>query len=195
MPDIYFKSVPFSKEDVTLALESGVDGIITEAEHVEGVRSLALCDVRAEADMPSVGLGSKAEEESIASRIAGGERLVLAQGWEIIPVENEQAFQAARAVAKNSDVILLDEPSSALDPIAEYKMFETMAGLCKNKDVLSVIVSHRLSSAAVCEKIFVFDKGKLAEQGTHKKLLENGGVYAEMFKKQAQNYLTEAAHE
>ena len=77
MPDIYFKSVPFSKEDVTLALESGVDGIITEAEHVEGVRSLALCDVRAEADMPSVGLGSKAEEESIASRIAGGERLVL----------------------------------------------------------------------------------------------------------------------
>ncbi len=49
MPDIYFKSVPFSKEDVTLALESGVDGIITEAEHVEGVRSLALCDVRAEA--------------------------------------------------------------------------------------------------------------------------------------------------
>ena len=85
MPDIYFKSVPFSKEDVTLALESGVDGIITEAEHVEGVRSLALCDVRAEADMPSVGLGSKAEEESIASRIAGGERLVLAQGWEIIP--------------------------------------------------------------------------------------------------------------
>ena len=63
MPDIYFKSVPFSKEDVTLALESGVDGIITEAEHVEGVRSLALCDVWAEADMPSVGLGSKAEEE------------------------------------------------------------------------------------------------------------------------------------
>ena len=95
MPDIYFKSVPFSKEDVTLALESGVDGIITEAEHVEGVRSLALCDVRAEADMPSVGLGSKAEEESIASRIAGGERLVLAQGWEIIPGENLLAVEVA----------------------------------------------------------------------------------------------------
>lgn len=106
-----------------------------------------------------------------------------------------QKIAIARAVAKNSDVILLDEPSSALDPIAEYKMFETMAGLCKNKDVLSVIVSHRLSSAAVCEKIFVFDNAELAEQGTHKKLLENGGVYAEMFKKQAQNYLTEAAYE
>ena len=106
-----------------------------------------------------------------------------------------QKIAIARAVAKNSDVILLDEPSSALDPIAEYKMFETMAGLCKNKDILSVIVSHRLSSAAVCEKIFVFDKGKLAEQGTHKELLENGGVYAEMFKKQARNYLTEASYE
>lgn len=106
-----------------------------------------------------------------------------------------QKIAIARAVAKNSDVILLDEPSSALDPIAEYKMFETMAGLCKNKDVLSVIVSHRLSSAAVCEKIFVFDNAELAEQGTHRQLLENGGVYAEMFKKQARNYLTEAAYE
>ena len=106
-----------------------------------------------------------------------------------------QKIAIARAVAKNSDVILLDEPSSALDPIAEYKMFETMAGLCKNKDVLSVIVSHRLSSAAVCEKIFVFDKAKLAEYGTHKELIESGGVYAEMFKKQARNYLTEAAYE
>ena len=102
MPDIYFKSVPFSKEDVTLALESGVDGIITEAEHVEGVRSLALCDVRAEADMPSVGLGSKAEEESIASRIAGGERLVLAQGWEIIPVENLLAQPAVDVYKRQS---------------------------------------------------------------------------------------------
>lgn len=88
MPDILFKSVPFSKEDVTLALESGVDGIITEADHVEGIRALALCEVWAEADMPSVTFGSKAEEEAIAARIAGGERLVLAQGWEIIPVEN-----------------------------------------------------------------------------------------------------------
>lgn len=88
MPDIVFKSVPFCKEDVTLALESGVDGIITDAAHVDGVRTLALCDVWSEADLPSVALGSKAEEESIASRIAAGERLVLAQGWEIIPVEN-----------------------------------------------------------------------------------------------------------
>lgn len=88
MPDILFKSVPFSKEDVTLALESGVDGIITDAAHAEGVRALALCEVCTEADMPSVALGSKAEEESIAARIASGERLVLAQGWEIIPVEN-----------------------------------------------------------------------------------------------------------
>lgn len=106
-----------------------------------------------------------------------------------------QKIAIARAVAKNSDVILLDEPSSALDPIAEYKMFETMAKLCKNRNFLSVIVSHRLSSAAVCEKIFVFDNGKLAEQGSHKELLASGGVYAEMFKKQARNYLTEVSYE
>ena len=98
MPDIVFKSVPFCKEDVTLALESGVDGIITEAEHVDGVRTLALCNVWTEAEMPSVALGSRAEEASIAARISAGERLVLAQGWEVIPVEN---LLAQPAVAGN----------------------------------------------------------------------------------------------
>ena len=147
MPDIYFKSVPFSKEDVTLALESGVDGIITEAEHVEGVRSLALCDVRAEADMPSVGLGSKAEEESIASRIAGGERLVLAQGWEIIPVLAEARLAAGVLECGVPVVVVLPEALASLKNIvSELKLSQGTLTLDKATitEVKTVGLGHRV---------------------------------------------------
>ena len=108
-----------------------------------------------------------------------------------------QKIAIARAMAKGSDIIVLDEPSSALDPIAEYKMFETITALCRQKEAISVIVSHRLSSAAVCEQIFVFENGKLAEQGSHRQLLAQNGVYANLFLKQAKNYLVQgvAAYE
>lgn len=88
MPAILFKSVPFSKNDVTLALESGVDGIITDAAHAQAVAGLSLCPVHTEADMPSVPLSAKEDEVAVAARIKAGERPVLARGWEIIPVEN-----------------------------------------------------------------------------------------------------------
>ncbi len=85
---IWFKSVPFSKEDVTLALESGVDGLIVPAEQVEHVAGYARCQVRSVQDMPSLLLDSKDEEGRIVARLQGGESIVLAHGWEIIPVEN-----------------------------------------------------------------------------------------------------------
>ena len=103
----------------------------------------------------------------------------------------KQKIAIARAFAKNSPVVLLDEPSSALDPIAEYKMFETINRLCESKEKLSVIVSHRLSSAASCDKIFMFENGTLLEEGSHNELLEQNGAYASMFRKQAENYLVE----
>ncbi|MEG2140929.1 MAG: 3-dehydroquinate synthase II [Bilophila sp.] len=96
MVQVFFKSVPFFKEDVTLALESGVDGIITDAAQVQGVRALARCVVRAESEMPSGVLDTKAAEERIAARIVAGETLVLARGFEVIPVENLLAQLSSR---------------------------------------------------------------------------------------------------
>ena len=88
MMHLLFKSVPFSKEDVTLALESGVDGIITEASAVESVQKLALCDVLAESDRPLFHLESKEDETAAADCLRSGGSPLLARGWEIIPVEN-----------------------------------------------------------------------------------------------------------
>jgi len=88
MRKIYVRSVPFSKENVTLALESGVDGILVESDHVEAVAGLALCDARCDESMPVIRLTGKADEEEAARRLTAGEDVVLARGWEIIPVEN-----------------------------------------------------------------------------------------------------------
>ena len=88
MSRIYFNCVPFDKGDVTLALESGVDGVIVPREHVEQVAGLSRCPVWAAEDVATMALTVKADEEAVLERLHKGERVVLARGWEVIPVEN-----------------------------------------------------------------------------------------------------------
>ena len=82
---------------------------------------------------------------------------------------------------------MLDEPSSALDPIAEHKMFENMMRAAKGRSV--VFISHRLSSAVDADRIYLMENGSIVEFGNHKELMEKGGKYAEMFHLQAKNYV------
>lgn len=88
MPRIYFRCAPFDKSLATLALESGVDGVIVPREHVEQVAGLSRCPVWADEETPSVALTSKADEQAVLARLKNDERVVLARGWEVIPVEN-----------------------------------------------------------------------------------------------------------
>lgn len=101
-----------------------------------------------------------------------------------------QKVSTARLFARNFEIAILDEPSSALDPIAEYKMYENLVNATENKTV--VYISHRLSSATLSDKIIVIDKGRVVEQGKHQELMELGGVYSKMFALQASNYNKEA---
>lgn len=88
MSSVIFKSVPMRKEDVTLALESGVDAIIVPRAHVEQVEGLARCRVIAHEDVQTVTLDAKADEERAVELLHAGKTTVLARGWEIIPIEN-----------------------------------------------------------------------------------------------------------
>lgn len=114
---------------------------------------------------------------------------------EVLSGGQAQKIAVARAFAKDCPLVILDEPSSALDPIAEYEMYETIMKLCDNakgaQKKLSIIISHRLSSATLADHIYMMESGKVLEEGTHKQLMEQGGNYADMFIKQAQNYLQE----
>lgn len=97
-----------------------------------------------------------------------------------------QKMATARMFAKNFDIAILDEPSSALDPIAEYKMYENLISATKDKTV--IYISHRLSSAVLSDKIFVLGGGSVLESGTHSELMNSDGVYAKMFALQASSY-------
>ena len=100
-----------------------------------------------------------------------------------------QKTTVARLFARQFDIAILDEPSSALDPIAEYKMYENLIDITKNKTV--IYISHRLSSAVLSDNIIVLDKGVVAECGTHNELMQSGGEYSVMFTLQASRYTGE----
>lgn len=97
-----------------------------------------------------------------------------------------QKIAIARVFAKGADIAILDEPSSALDPVAEHKMYESMLRACKEKSV--VFISHRLSSAVLADRIYMLENGEVVEAGSHSQLMEKNGKYARMFRFQAENY-------
>ena len=97
-----------------------------------------------------------------------------------------QKTAVARMFASDFDIAILDEPSSALDPIAEYKMYENLILATKEKTV--IYISHRLSSAVLSDNIFVLGNGTVIERGSHSELMANGGEYANMFTLQASSY-------
>lgn len=104
-----------------------------------------------------------------------------------------QKVSTARMFAKNFDIAILDEPSSALDPVAEYKMYENLIKFTENKTV--IYISHRLSSAVLSDRIIVLSAGTVSETGTHSQLMSQGGEYARMFALQASSYKGEEAEQ
>lgn len=98
-----------------------------------------------------------------------------------------QKIAVARTFVKEAVMKIFDEPSSALDPIAEFELFQNI--MKEGEDHTMLFISHRLSSVKNCDKVFMLEKGHLIEEGTHQELLTANGSYAQMYKKQAMNYL------
>ena len=98
-----------------------------------------------------------------------------------------QKVAVARTFVKEAPMKIFDEPSSALDPIAEYELFKSI--LKEAKDHTMLFISHRLSSVKDCDKVFMLEKGTLIEEGTHRELIDAKKQYYQMYKKQAMNYL------
>ena len=97
-----------------------------------------------------------------------------------------QKIALARAYMRDAQLLILDEPTAALDARAEYQVFERFAELTKGRT--AVLISHRFSTVRMADRILVLEKGELMEIGSHAELLERGGKYAELFHLQAQGY-------
>ena len=101
----------------------------------------------------------------------------------------KQKLMFARALYKNAPVVVLDEPTAALDPIAENELYQKYGNLTQEKT--SIYISHRLASTRFCDRIVLIDNKTIAESGSHEELMKTGGKYAKMFEIQSQYYKEE----
>jgi ABC-type multidrug transport system fused ATPase/permease subunit len=98
-----------------------------------------------------------------------------------------QKVAIIRALYKNSPVLILDEPTAALDPVAEYEIYRKFAQMSEEK--LTVYISHRVYSSRFCDKIAVFEKGEIKEYGTYEELMRLQGKYFDLYNKQAEYFI------
>ena len=99
-----------------------------------------------------------------------------------------QKVAIARVFVRPYDLIIMDEPSSALDPVAEYELNHSVLNAADSRNRTVLFISHRLSTTRFADRIFLFANGELCEQGSHDELISANGKYAEMFRMQAEKY-------
>lgn len=163
----------------------------TLAENVS-MKNLKNTDMeKAELSLRRAGLGHKLDEwekglETQMLKIMHNDGVILS-GGEI------QKMGLARALYKDAPIVVLDEPTAALDPIAESKMYQDFDELVKGK--IAIYISHRLASTRFCDVIAMFEDGQLIEYGTHDELMNKQGKYAAMFDMQAHYYKYEDGKE
>lgn len=128
-------------------------------------------------------------EKGIAQLPQGKDTLLsfdLAQGSGGLSGGERQRLALARALYKDSPVLIFDEPSAALDPIAEVELFEKLTEFTREKTL--IYITHRLSCAKYCDRIVYMRDGRIAEMGTHEQLMQNGGEYATQYRAQRAYY-------
>lgn len=121
-------------------------------------------------------------------KYTSAEKYLDSEGTELSGGERQKLI-LARALYKDAPVLILDEPSSALDPIAEAELYEKYHEMTKNKT--SIYISHRLSSAKFCDEVLLLENGQIVERGSHDELMKIDKQYAHMFKVQSQYYKEE----
>jgi ATP-binding cassette subfamily B protein len=122
-------------------------------------------------------------------RLSAGYDTVLGnlfEGGEELSMGEWQRIALARAFLRKAPIVILDEPSSALDVEAEYEVFRKFKQITRNRT--SIVISHRLSTVRMADRILVLDQNRIVESGTHDQLCQAGGIYARMFELQAESY-------
>ena len=129
--------------------------------------------------------------------LPGGMDAMLLKNIDLNGVElsggQTQRLALARAIYRDAPVLVLDGPTAALDPLAEYDLYQRFAELSEGRT--SIFISHRLSSTRFCDRILLLEDGRIVESGTHDELMRKNGKYAALFRVQAQYYQEEGVQD
>lgn len=161
-------------QNVASAPETGTDQAKMDPDRVRQCLKLA-------------GLWEKVESLPLKENTSLGRR-VNSQAVDLSGGEKQKLWMA-RAIYKEAPILVLDEPTAALDPLAEQEVYERYREMSAGRT--SIFISHRLSSTSFCDRIFFMEKGQITEIGSHQALLEKGGAYAELYRIQSQYYREE----
>ena len=182
--EIFFNGIPlsdFKREDYYKLISPVFQEIRTAffslAETISG-KSTAETDLeKAETCMRQAGLGAKIDAlpDGIHTKL---NKKVHENGTELSGGE-AQKLMLARALYKDAPLLILDEPTAALDPIAESKIYNEFNVMAKNKT--SLFISHRLASTSFCDRIILLENGNITEEGTHQELMGANGTYKGLF--------------
>ncbi|MDR7856808.1 ABC transporter ATP-binding protein [Tissierella sp.] len=167
-----FKLLPIKLDENILGKE---ERLITVKETETVWEKLEETGIKSWIDNQSKGL------KSYLTKTFDNKGLVLSGG-------QEQKIAISRALARDGGIVILDEPTAALDPKSEEEVFENLIKLTDGKT--SIFISHRLSSTRIADRIIVLDKGEILEEGNHKELIERDGLYANMYNIQAKQYIS-----
>lgn len=157
----------------TTVAENVMDGEYTEDDRQTVLVALEAADFTDKLETLDNGIDTQLTREfdDNGTNLSGGEA---------------QKIAISRVFARKYPIVIMDEPSSALDPMAEYNLNRSILRNTEGKTV--IFISHRLSTTRIADKIYMFDTGNLIEEGSHSQLLEAGGKYAEMFRVQSEKY-------
>lgn len=153
-------------------------------------RIIGMGDVSKLKDMPAIEHAAKeAGAHDFITQLKDGYDTVLTKSYRDgvdLSGGQWQKIALARAFLRNANILILDEPTSAIDAKAEYEIFKRINET--QKDKTTIIISHRFSTVRNADKIYVIDEGKIIESGSHEQLMKNQGMYHELFESQAQGY-------
>ncbi len=164
-------------QDFNIYAQSLIENVVmsptAKGDEEEAIKALEMSGFKDKLDRLNEGLYTQLTKEfdEKGTELSGGEA---------------QKIAIARAFYKKAPLIILDEPSAALDPIAEYKFNRSIKEVSENSTV--IFISHRLSTTLLADRIIMLEKGQICEEGTHNDLLSKGGKYAAMWHTQADRY-------
>jgi ATP-binding cassette subfamily B protein len=152
--------------------------------------NIAVGQIGARENLEKVELAAKKSlAEGVIQKLPNGYDQMLGRRFETgvdLSGGEWQKVALARAYLRDAQILVLDEPTAALDARSEHEVFERFAELTKGK--MALLISHRFSTVKMADRIIVLEKGVIAEQGRHEQLMTHGGRYAEMFELQASSY-------